>query len=513
MSRLAIRTFLLQGGTLIALASLVERSFLFIANASSARIAGVENFGTYGLALQAAGFLASQASLGIGMVATRFSSEYPVGHVHNRDFVQKIVQLSLILSLISAVLMMGLAWPMAHWFYNKPLFFRVLLVTVFTAPVFVLLDAARGLMLGLSYYRGLVLLSSIFGVTMLCLMPLAAMRSPRMMVFTHGVCALAACIVIFLVLQRRFHLNLFSPASREVPVKNMLRFGLLQLGSSAAVNMVMMVLMALLVRYASREELMATALLPMGMVLQQGTVWMMNIGLSYYPMFGFREVGYYSAASSMRNVIAMIPGLLNQTTIGLMTNLRGEQFGGVNRIVVINTWLSAIFMMPVTALALILLPWLLPLVYGKGFIGGVAPASYLLVVGLIHMISQPAVNRLTVVRPRTVIYIQAAWIVVALVAAFLLVPRMGATGVAIALLLAHTASALLVPLGLQWHQSLPRHLLQLTVMGILGGITLLSVLDYQHQSIWHWSNGLVLIVASAVLYCLWRPYEQIRKDQ
>lgn len=513
MSRLAIRSFLLKGGMLIAFASLIERGFLFIANASSARLAGVENFGTYGLALSAAGFLASQASLGIGMVATRFSSEYPVGHVHNREFVQRIVQLSLMLSLIASVLMMGLAWPMAHWFYNKPLFFRVLLVTVFTAPVFVLLDAVRGLMLGLSYYRGLVLLSSIFGVMMLCLMPLAAMRSPRMMVFTHGVCALTACIAVFMVLRRKFELKLFSPSTREVPIIHMLRFGLVQLGSSAAVNVVMMVLMALLVRYASREELLSASLMPLGFALQQGSVWMINVGLSCVPMFGFREVGYYTAAGSMRNITALVPGLLNQTTIGLMTNLRGEQFGGVNRIVVINTWLSAIFVMPVTAVALILLPWLLPLVYGKGFIGGVAPASYLLVVGMIHMISQPAVNRLTVVRPRTVMLVQIAWIVVALGAAFLLVPRMGASGVALALLLAHTASALLVLVGLKWHQSLPRFLTQLTVVGIVGGISLLVVLDYQHLNLWHASNGMVVAITLAILYCLWSPFDQIRKDQ
>lgn len=75
--RLAIRTFLLQGAVIIGIATILERGFQFVANFTSARIAGEENLGAYSLALQAAGSLASQASLGIGMVATRFSAEYP----------------------------------------------------------------------------------------------------------------------------------------------------------------------------------------------------------------------------------------------------------------------------------------------------------------------------------------------------------------------------------------------------------------------------------------------------
>lgn len=511
--RPAIRTFLLQGGVLIGLATLLERGFLFIANFTSARIAGEENLGVYALALQTAGFLASQASLGIGMVATRFSSEFPVGHPHNRDFIQRIIQLSLALALLSSLLMFAIAWPMAHWFYNKPQFYRVLVITVFSAPAFVLLDAVRGLLLGLSFYRGLVILSAVLGLSMLILMPWAATRSPRWMVLAHATSAFIACTTLYLVIRKQFGFQLFSSASRHVPVWAMLRFGFYQLGTSTAINLVMMTMMAILLRYATPEETLAAALLPLGFVLQQGAVWMMNMGLAHVPLFGFREVGYYSAASSMRNMTTTVPGLLNQLTISLMTRLRGEEFGGVNRIVLINTWLSTIFMIPVTAIVQICLSWLLPLLYGKGFIEGVGPASYLLAVALIHMVSQPAVNRLTVVSQRTLAFVQFAWIVVALLAAYFLVPSMRASGVALALLLAHSTTALLVPLGLHLHATLPRYLIKLTLMGLVSAWLPFTVFDSHPGTMIHWTHFVILGIAGAMFCLVFMQYSEIRKHQ
>lgn len=509
-ARLAIRSFLLHGASLIAIATLLERGFLFLANVLSARIAGAENYGAYGLALQTAGFLASQASLGIGMVATRFAAEYPVGHPQNRAFVLRIIQLSVCLALAASFLMLICVWPLAHWFYNKPLFFRVLLVTVFTAPMFVMLDAARGLMLGLSYYRGLVMLSSIFGLTMLLLMPWAAMEGPGWMVFAHAVSALSACIVILWLLHHHFNINLFSRIASDVPVKPMLRFGLLQLGTSTAVNLVMIAMMALLVRYASREELIATSLLPLGFALQQGVMWMTNYALSVYPFFGFREVGYYNAASSIRNITGILPSLLNQATISLMTRLRGEPYGGVNRVVLINTWLSAMYMLPVTCLGLILLPWLLPFFFGKDFVEGVYPASYLLVVALIHMVSQPAVNQLTILRPRVIMFIHMAWIVVALLSAWFLVPGQGAAGVALALILAHAAAAMLVPLALEYLGQVPPQLFTMTMAGMLGGLLPLLLLDYRQPSLFHWSNAAALLVCFSVMCGIWTQGRKLR---
>lgn len=479
----------------------------------SARISGADHYGAYCLALQTAGFLASQASLGIGLVATRFASEYPPGHPQNRDFVRRIVHLSSVLAVVSSVLMMAFAWPLAHWFYNQPLFFRVLLITIFTAPVFVMMDAVRGLMLGLSYYRGLVILSTLFGATMLVLMPLAAIRGPRWMVMTHAVCAFVTCITLLAVLQKKYQLSLWSFRASNVPILPMLRFGMLQLGTGTAVNLVMIALMALLVRYATREELVATLLLPLGFVFQQGTAWILNMGLSYYPLYGFREVGYYNAASSIRNIAASLPSLLNQTTLGLMTTKRGETFGGVNRVVLINTWMAAFFMIPVMCGGLILIPWLLPLFFGPDFRDGVVPASYLLAVALVHMVSQPGVNRLTVLRPRSVMLAHLAWIVVALSAAWFLVPMLGATGVALTLLLAHTVAALLIPIALKYHEGLPRHLVHLTLLGMMGAVLPLTVLDFERHQIMHWSNGVIVLISGLIMLLIWNLRDRLKENQ
>lgn len=508
-----IRTFLLQGASLIALASLLERGFLFLANVMSARIAGAEHYGAYGLALQTAGFLASQASLGIGMVATRFAAEYPVGHPQNREFVQRILHLSVFLAITASLLMVACAWPLAHWFYNKPLFFRVLVVTILTAPVFVMLDAVRGLMLGLSYYRGLVILSSVFGLTMITLMPFAAFKGPRWMVLTHAICSLIAAVTLLLVMRRHFHFQWWTASARQVPILPMVRFGMLQLGTGTAVNLVMIALMALLVRYATREELIAAGLMPLGVAAPLGVVWLINTGLAFYPLFGFREVGYYNAASSIRNVTAGLPSLLNQATLSLMTSLRGQEYGGVNRVVLINTWLAAFYMIPVTLVGMILMPWLLPLFFGLDFVEGIQPASILLSVALIHMVSQPGVNRLTVLKPRAVMMCHLLWIVVALVAAWYLVPPLGATGVAVTLLIAHTVAALAVPLALSLCDGLPPGLTWLTLLGMLGALLPLVVLRYEQHALWHWSNGIILTFGVGVTYLIWTIGDRLRSGR
>ncbi|MFT3879128.1 MAG: oligosaccharide flippase family protein [Gemmatales bacterium] len=500
----------MKGGSLIALATLMERGLLFLANVLSARIGGVENYGAYGLALQAAGFMAGQASLGIGMVAWRYAAEYPAGHELHRDYIHRVVYLSLGLAGFSALIMLLFAWPLANWFYDKPQFYPILLVTVYSAPAFVMLDAMRGLMVGMSYYRGLVLLSTIFGAGMLILMPVAAYQGARWMVITHAFCSLVACVAILVMIDRKFQLKLLAPNVTRVPVWPMLRFGMVQLGTGTLVSLVMMALMAMLVRSGSREELIAAALVPMSMVFVYGTVWMINVGVAHYPLFGFREVAYYSVANSLRSMVNILPGMLHQTMMSLMTNKRGEAFGGANRMVLINTWITAFFLMPVTAIGLIMMFWFLPFFYGQAFVNGVLPACLLLSVAMIHMVSQPASNRLNVVSPRAVLFSNIIWSVIVLGTAYYLVPQLGAAGVALALLAAHTVSALAVVFLLSRYDELPDNLLFITILSLLGAVTPLLWLDTNRHTILNGANGLILLVAAILMLFLWLIRGQLR---
>jgi O-antigen/teichoic acid export membrane protein len=510
--RQGIRSFLFRGGSFLVLATLLERGLLFFANTFSARLAGPENFGSYGLALEAASIMAAQAGFGIGLVATRFTSEYPVSHAHHRDFIQKIVHLSLILAFFSSLLMLALAWPLANWLYQKPMFFRVLIVGIVSTPAFVLLDAIRGMMLGLSYHRGIALLSLFFGLAMFVLLPLASLRSPRMMILTHALCALTACGIVFLLLRRKFDLSLFRRTTHPVPMRPMLRFGLFHLGSTTAMNLCTMALMAMLVRFATRDELMGASMLPLGSVVPDGVTMTMIIALSLFPLFGFHEVGFYKAASSIRNMAAIVPGLLNQTTIGLMTKLKGEEYGGVNRILVINTWLTVMFLIPTTLGALVLMPWVLPLLFGSDYLEAVKPAGVLLAVALVHMTSQPAVNRLTVVSPRTVMIIILIWIAITLGTGWFLIRLHGALGMAITLLISHSASAIMVLVGLYWHQCLPHRLTFMSILSIAAAGLYLPVL-WSAAPLWHLERLIPLGAILALLGSVAMQFQTIRKDQ
>lgn len=509
-SRQGIRSFLLKGGSLIALATFFERGFLFLANVIAVRFGGVENYGAYGLALQAAGFMAGQASLGIGMVAWRYAAEYPVGHELHRDYVHRIVYLSFGLAILSSLLMLIFAWPMAYWFYDKPQFYPILLVTVYSAPAFVMLDAIRGLMVGLSYYRGLVLLSSIFGISMLLLIPGASLQGARWMVITHAVCALFACLTLLVILNRKYHLKLMTPNVSKVPIRPMLRFGAVQLGTGVLVSLVMMTVMAMLVRSGSKEEMLASALVPLGFLLAQGTVWMISIGISHYPLFGFREVAYYNAASAFRSVVSIVPTMLSQTMMSLMTNRRGEAFGGADRMIMINTWITAIFLLPVTTVSQILMFWLLPFIYGPKLVGGIASACLLLAVAAVHMVSLPVYNRLNVLSPRSIVLSNIIWAIIILSTAYFLIPRLGATGVSLALLLGHTNSTLAGVYLLSRFGKLPDNLLFITILSILGAVVPLVFLDARHHSLLTWSNGIILLISASILSLLWLVRGQLR---
>jgi O-antigen/teichoic acid export membrane protein len=475
---LRLRTLLVQGASLVALANICERGFLFLANVLSARVSGPENYGTYGLAIQTAGVLASQASLGIGLVATRFAAEFPPGHPQNRAFVRRILQLSAGLAVLASALMLLLAWPLAYWFYNKPLLFQVLLVALLSAPAFVLLEAVRGLLLGQLYHRGLLILSLIFGVMMILLLPPAAVKGPRWMVATHALCTTVALMAVIVLIYRKYRLNERDEVAEQLPTVRMLRFGILQLGSGTAINLVMIWMLALLVRFAPADDALAAALVPLGGAILHGTALMMTIGAAFTPLLGLREVGYYNAASSIRNLTSMLPGLLLQVTYGLMTDRRGEQYGGVNRILLVNTWLSALFVIPVAGIGIAIMPWLLPFFFGRDFAEGVMPACYLLAVAAVHTVSQAAVNRLSVLRARTLGLVNLLWVVVAFFAAWVLVPRLGATGVAQSLLIAHIVTMLVVPETLRIYRGLPAGLWFLTLLGLVGALAPLVLLQW-----------------------------------
>lgn len=508
--RQGIRSFLLKGGSLIALATFLERGFQFLANILSVRFGGIENYGAYGLALQAGGFMAGQASLGIGMVAWRFAAEYPAGHELHRDYVHRIVYLSLGLAILSALLMLVFAWPMARWFYDKPQFYPILLVTVYSAPAFVMLDAIRGLMVGISYYRGLVLLSSIFGISLLLLIPGASIQGARWMVTTHALCALFACVTLLVILNRKFKWKLLSSNVNKVPIWPMVRFGMVQLGTGTLISLVTMTLMAMLVRHGSTDKSLAMTLVPLGLVLAQGTVWMISIGFSHYPLFGFREVAYYNAASAFRSMVSIVPTMLSQTMMSLVTNKRGEAFGGADRMVLINTWITAFFLLPVTAIGQILMFWLLPFFYGPELVGGVLPACLLLAVASIHMVSLSVYNRLNVLSPRSAMMVNVLWAIIVLISAFLLTPAQGAAGVCLALLLAHTTATMSCVFMLSRFGELPANLLFITILSILGAVVPLVFLNEHQYALLTGANGLILLISAFLAWLLWLLRGQLR---
>jgi O-antigen/teichoic acid export membrane protein len=264
-------------------------------------------------------------------------------------------------------------------------------------------------------------------------------------------------------------------------------------------------LMALLVRYAPAEDVISSYIMPIGLVMLEGPAFILSAGALFVPYFGLREVGYYNAASSLRNLSSLLPGLLLQVSYALMTDRRSETYGGARRIVLVNTWLTSIFIIPIAGIGIAIMPWLLPFLFGKEFTEGVEPANYLLATAVVHTISQAAVNRLSIISLRTLAAVNLLWVVVAGTVGWFLVQRQGATGVAQSLLLAHCATMVIVPFTLHWLRGTSPWLWIITGIGLVGALAPLFLsLACPSDSSWdYWPRLCILAVSGLLMLVLW----------
>jgi O-antigen/teichoic acid export membrane protein len=434
---------LVSGTSTLGLAFLIERGFGFGANILAARLGGASTFGAYSLAITTANSIGTYAAGGIGATASRFSGQYPRG---SRQY-PALAKALLLISLISAVaaglgLWMGAA-PLAHLLHKESLT-GLLSWAALSAAGVIALECFRGFLVGQHRLVALLLLSTCTGLGMISFIPLAAHFGPSAMILSQG-CVAVGSVGICLLLFKP--LGLGSPIKFEnrepfLPVlKQVWSFGLVQLAGLVGVNAAGWWLTSLIAR-------------------SDGSM---------------VQMGFFAISHQLRNMVALLPLLLSESSYALLAGDGNENERTPDRVMAACTAVNTVAAYLLAGAITLVLPWAIPLLYGKSYLGAQGAAALALANAVIHMGNGPAGGRLSVLSLRITGFINTAWAVtVAGLATFLLFGGGALAGCAI-YLGAHVFSATLVFVSLRSLRSLPPGTTLVFGLGAGSGL-LLSIL-------------------------------------
>jgi O-antigen/teichoic acid export membrane protein len=440
----SLSRLLFFGGATLGLAVGLERMFGFLSAMLAARIGGPQTFGAYSVVLATAGTIAVYAGAGIGTTANRFSGQYRRENPGYRGFVRALILISVLSAVLAATLMFLGARPLAHWMLGNDGLTSFLRLASLSSAAIVLLECCRGLLIGQQRFYSLLVLSIISGVGLVVVLPLAARVSPGAMVAGQGSIALLT-VLSCVALSRQLGIAPARSAAVDPGpgLRPVFMFGVVQFSAVAGISVASWWIASLVARSDS----------------------------------SLTQMGMYAVANQFRGLAVIAPGLFAQVGYSLLTNESGSVYGGPNQVMLTNTFLTTSLGIIIGGTAMVLVPWLLWFAYGRSFMAGEIPIVILLATGIIHMSGAPAAHRLSIVGLRAVGVINGVWAALIVLLGIWLVPRAGATGAALAFLIAHAATHLLVVLTLARRDELSAGYLTLFFAGV-GGAVLLGWLGY-----------------------------------
>lgn len=416
--RRSAAAYLLSGTSALGAGVIIERGLGFLANLLAARIGGAGTFGAYSLAIATANNIGTYAAGGIGATATRFSGKYPLGTAAYPT----LARVLLIVSAVSAALAAGILWagsaPIAHLLRKESLT-PLLHWAAFSAAGMILLECCRGFLVGQRRIIGILVLSLCVGIGMISLLPAMAHLGPIPMVCSQG---LLTTVAVLLCLSLYRPLGFASPVRvhTEVAVGPMLRevwsFTLIQLAGLVGMNAAGWWLTSLVARSDT------------SMV----------------------QMGFYAIANQLRNMAALAPGLLSQSSLAVMADCEGDAQKTPDRIMAVCSFVAVLVSLALAGVGILLAPWALTALYGKTYAGATAATVLSLATAVVHMGNAPVAGRLTIVSIRQSGFINTIWAILVAGSAtvFLLWPGSASIGAAI-ILGAHVVAALLVLLALK----------------------------------------------------------------
>ncbi len=468
----ALAHSLVNGISSVGIATTAERGLGFLAHLLAARIGGTGVFGAYSLALTTANSVATYAGAGIGATANRFSGMYPYGSPQYPRLQRTLAIISTQSAALAGLILWSIAGFLATRLVRNPALGPLLRLGALSAAAIILLECMRGFLVGQRRYTALLALSLAGGAGMLLAVPAAARIGPRAMIAGQASAATLAVLVCVLF-ARRLAIRSTAPAEPREEAGGRLRY-------------------------------MDVWLFGAGQLF--GVIGLNAAGLWTASLVGradqtLLQMSLYVAATQIRNVIAMVPGLVQQSCYALLTEEAGGGYGGPGRVLVASTLLAAVLALVLTGTAIAVLPWALGLLYGKAFRGAEPAAALAIATALVHMAGAPAVSRLTILSLRLIAIVNAVWAVGVIALAPVFIPRGGAVPATAILLAMHLLSAILVLAGLWKRRALPRGLLPVSLPMMAGscGLALLAWIRWTMPNLRGELSLAILVLTAALI--------------
>ena len=438
-----------RGTSTLGAAVFVERGASFLANVLAARLAGASVFGAYSLGITTANNISTYAAGGIGTTATRFSGKYPYDGGSYRVFAQVMATISLISAALAAIALCFGAGPIAR-LLHKPDLAVLLQWAGITAAGMVLLECARGFFVGQRRLLALAALSLLVGLGMLGVLPAMALtHRPAAMVISQGAVTLTA-VTLCCAMAARLHL--LPPAHvlskvRFVPLlREVWSYGLIQLSGLVSANVAGWWVTALIAR--ADPSLV--------------------------------QISFFAIASQLRNLIGLIPSLLTEGSFAVMASNDEDSQHVPRRVMALCTYASTTVAFLIAALAVIVAPLVLQIMYGRSYTLAALAVSTGVAVAVVQMGNAPPSARLSVVSIRSTAVLNTIWAVFTAAVGTLVMMRGGSAASAMAVFLAaHIVIAIMVLFVLYRNDNLPSGMIQLFVVSSASIVMLVALATYR----------------------------------
>ncbi|MDQ2777572.1 MAG: oligosaccharide flippase family protein [Acidobacteriota bacterium] len=434
---------LVSGTTALGLAVVIERGFGFLANLLAARIGGAATFGAYSLAITTANNVSTYAAGGIGSTAIRFSGRYPRESAGYATLTRVLLIVSVVSACLGALCLWAGAGPIAALLGKRSLT-TLLQWTALSAAGMILLECCRGFLVGQRRIAAILLLSLTVGLGMITLIPLMARVGPVSMICSQGSIT-AGAVLICIAFFRPLGLGPSRGAGQSEPLGPMLRavwsFGGVQLAGLIGLNAAGWWLTSLVARADTTMS----------------------------------QMGFFAIASQLRNIASLAPGLLTESSLAVMAQGEDDVEKTPDRVMAICTFATTFASLLVAGIGIVIVPWLLPLLYGKSYAAASAATAIALATAVIHMGSGPASARMSIVSIRVTGVINTIWaVVVAVAATVFLLSGGNAWKGALIYFGAHILSAGLLLRGLSQRNCVPQGMKSIYAIG--GASTILLLL-------------------------------------
>jgi O-antigen/teichoic acid export membrane protein len=386
-----------------------SRALTMIASIIVARLLGREGFGELGMIQSTIGMFGVFAGFGLGSTATKYIAEYKL---NNPIRAVRITDLTIIVSCITAGVVslacLLMAPSLAETTLNQP----DLAPLVEAAALMLFISAMGGVLqaalAGFESFRVIARINIIQGV--------AAPFITVPLVWLYGLDGAVAALTV-------------NAALGLILCAGALKIELAGLGIERSP----------LTDLHKEHKVLWRFSLPstLSLLIVMTALWIINLILVNQPD-GYSELGFYSAASQWGSIITFIPGFLSAAMLPVISERHGRNANDdFSKAIIINLRMTLMVALPLTVLVISFAEPVAAL-YGREF-DGVAPIlPIIMVAGFLNAVNMPVgITLAGAGRMWTGALFNLAWAIILIVVSFILIPVLGALGMAIAYLTAY----------------------------------------------------------------------------